>query len=202
MLPEPSTVSFARLSYVDQREAPLSFCCSIGHTFEEVELVAYSITRLEPSVLAAFEGIPKLTSVTGPQNLIRLAAAVWREPGRWWFEERLFWNAFDQAAVSDADPAILTHLLRTILRQDFAVSYDWNRMLCFYRLALPPGTGVAAWQGRARYQPEYSLQHRLGAQHHARLRLLFGGGYQYFIPNVPAELVHGPFPLRVAVGRA
>lgn len=166
---------------------------------------------LLPHEPASFDGAYRITTVQGPLTLFRLcgrnvAGAAGNPFGRFWFNERFFWNMIDVVTRNAASPAQLNHYLRFVLRELTAVCHDWNTFASIYQFHLPARHAVEVAVGRIAPQPFYSAsdpQHRASMPH----EVLLGGEFQYIVDMTgnPAlkRFVQGPRPLWVpGAGRA
>jgi hypothetical protein len=156
--------------------------------------------------------------VIGPVNLYRLAGKeegkdrLNKRAGYFWFSEDLLFEAIELTIDGRASHSLAAMQLRRFLREVLAISYDWNSIAGYWKLALPAGRSVQALVGRAAEQPHYSAksakagQNRAAGLDHAG-DMLFGGDRQYVIEiddkdTALKACISGPFPLSGATGRA
>jgi hypothetical protein len=156
--------------------------------------------------------------VTGPINLYRLAG---REEGKnhlnkragfFWFSEDLLFEAIELMVDGRASHSFAAMQMKRFLREVLAISYDWNSIAGYWKLALPSGRSVQALVGRAAEQPHYSVRSARSGQNRAAGAdfagdTLFGGDTQFVIEiddkdTALQACISGPFPLSGASGRA
>ncbi len=157
----------------------------------------------------SFEGTPRPVTVTGPFTLMRLvgrtASGRANDPyGRYWFNERYFWNVIDFLTDHHSDVALVNHYLKLIIREGTAVCHDWNSFAKVYQLRIPAGVQVRACVGRTKSQPFFSptdpQRRRPGPD-----EILMGGEVQYVadVEKVGRQYVTGPLPMRIhGIGHA
>jgi len=163
---------------------------------------------LTPDELSSFAGRYRLLTVQGPLTLFRLCGktaggAASNPYGRFWFNEKFFWNMIDIISDSVGDTAQLNHYLRYVLREFTAVCHDWNTFASIYQLNLPARTPIDIAVGRIAPQPFYSPTDPLRRKSLPH-QVLVGGEFQYIIdvasnPSLRA-CVLGPRPLLVHRG--
>lgn len=164
--------------------------------------MALTLTAQE---IASFDGRHRLTTVRGPLSLFRLcgsnAAGARGNPyGRFWFNERFFWDIVDRVSDASSSLAQRNHTLRFLLREFTAVSHDWNSFGVVYQLTLPPAQQLEVAVGRIAPQPYFSASdpHQRQALPH---QMLMGGEFQYIVdlasdPTLK-RYVQGPRPMWV-----
>ena len=163
---------------------------------------------LSPQELGSFDGPHRTVTVKGPLTLFRLcgknaSGKAGEAYGRFWFNERFFWNTVDVISSSAANTAEMNHYLRFILREFTAVCFDWNAFASIYRLQLPAGETLELVMGRIAPQPFFSAsdpKQRKALPH----ELLVGGEFQYIIdisgtPKLK-NFIQGPRPLLLHQG--
>lgn len=197
----------------------------------------HSLENLPTMVRNAFkEGTLKQDNIVGPMTLLRLTGSTLsNEPGPWWFEEVLILDALDQIMRTESNPAIQMRLLKRIIRHDIALPFGFKSELHYlYRLTIPKGRALLAWQGLAAPQRDDSFfmrdylnevpeepvilkpaggfapvrKYKLSSEIKGKDRNndhvigdLFGEAYQYWIPDINPEFLHGPNPLRISNNR-
>jgi hypothetical protein len=163
---------------------------------------------LSTSERASFSGVSKIIKVQGPLTLFRLcgktATGDANNPfGRFWFNEKFFWNMLDVLTDSAHNEAQLNHYLRFLLREFTAVCHDWNSFASIYQFSLPAREPLELAVGRIAAQPFFSSadpNHRISLPH----EVLVGGEFQYIVdfasnPSL-RRYVQGPRPLLVRRG--
>ncbi len=160
---------------------------------------------LTPKEIASFDGRYRIVSVRGPLTLFRLcgktASGEANNPyGRFWFNEKFFWNLINLVTENAHNTRLVNHYLRFLLREVTAVCHDWNTFAAIYQLTLPAARPIELAVGRIAAQPYFSAsdpQARRSAPH----EVLAGGEFQYLVdfPGDPSlkTCVQGPRPLWV-----
>jgi hypothetical protein len=135
----------------------------------------------------------------------RTAAGRANDPyGRFWFNERYFWNVVDFLTDHHKEVALVNHYLKLVLREGTAVCRDWNSFAAVYQLRIPAAVELQAYVGRARPQPLFSAADPRGRKSPAP-EMLMGGEVQYVVDvdNVGRRYVSGPLPLGIhGIGHA
>lgn len=164
--------------------------------------MAISLTAQE---IASFDGRHRLATVNGPCRLFRLcgrnaSGLQSKKYGRYWFNEKFFWNMLDTISDSANNTAQLNHYLRYLLRESTAVCHDWNSFASIFQLTLPSSQSISVAVGRIAPQPFYSARDPLRRQSLPH-ELLVGGEFQYIVDLANdlhlQSLVSGPLPLWV-----
>lgn len=178
--------------------------------------------RVSSEIWSSFAGAAKFCRISGLGGLARFVqdAKVTREgealkasdiPGWNWFDERVFTMMRERAkaelraqsrSLKPGVPlrAYVGLYMRLCLRQDLAVSKDWNEFDRYLVLSLRPQDSIVALVGRIAPQPAYSDKY--AGRLPAGLKMIqLPGGDQQFIVDFNCSLNHsarprvlGPFP--------
>lgn len=161
--------------------------------------------QLSAQEQASFDGRHRVIRLIGPLTLLRLcgktASGAASDPyGRYWFNEKFFWNMIDLVSDHAASTVQLNHYLRFVLREFTAVCRDWNNFASIYQFSLPAGASVEVAVGRIAPQPFHSAadpQRRMASSH----EVFVGGEFQYIVDMAAnpwlKRHVQGPRPLTV-----
>lgn len=151
--------------------------------------------ELTDSERNSFSGNVTRVAVPGPRQLYRLwgayieggpetgsAKAKKNEPlGVWWFDSMFFWNILDNV-TEHAGKTDVNRVIKRLIREAAAVSFDWNSFASIYVLTIPNGQSVNAWSGVTKEQPFFSSKAMQGENEAGNV--LSGGLVQFFIPDI------------------
>jgi hypothetical protein len=153
------------------------------------------------NVLGAFRGFPKSKILAEGTKLLR--ATSFRDPykrrnepqGSWWFPETLLLDLLNEFETeSRTNPSRLDSVRRK-LQSLLAVSDNFSDIEQLWCIQIPPGAQLTVLEGPAFKQPlDSSL-----AGSYLNMGELPGGGWQYYLPNMPA-IVPVEYSLRLLQG--
>jgi hypothetical protein len=188
---------------------------------KKVPIAAPKDFKVRPQILSSFAGQPEFFRLMGPGGLVRFVQdarmnrdGIQLQPSRTagdcWFDERVFSGLRERAKAelhgqlrgrkpSAPFRSLVGLYMRLCLRDDLAVSKDWNEFDRYVVLPLRPQDEIVALVGEVKQQPVYSVGHpdHLPAEM-AKIRLP-GGADQFILDfSYPANMnaekrLLGPF---------
>lgn len=172
----------------------------------------------------SFQGRPRFYRLSGPGALVRLvqfgrtdrtgkSLIASKFEGSCWFEERHYQifrtRALQQLSAergaARSEPWMVGLHMKFNLREDFAISQDWNLFDAYITFSFGPNESIVILAGKTYAQPYYSAA---DPRHNSTGMVLAGMGEQYVIDfQFPAnrhlvDRIRGPFYIGNAVKQA